>query len=95
MSKYQEEEQMNIALTPKSIIYKTPIYQRNAHKAYYERNKNNVEHIEKSKASQRAYYQLHKERILENKRKNIKNSVKNVTNDKDIIDKSPICVDFN
>ena len=38
MSKYQEEEQMNIALTPKSIIYKTPIYQRNAHKAYYERN---------------------------------------------------------
>lgn len=78
MSKYQEDEQFEQAMVKETIItndikvYKTPIYQRNANKAYSERNKNNDVHINSRRASQKAYYEKNKEKIIEKRKNRIK-----------------------
>ena len=44
--------------------FKTPIYQRNAYKAYLQRNKDNEEFKEKRRKKQRQYYKENRETIL-------------------------------
>ncbi len=45
--------------------YKTPIYQRRANKAYYERIKNTEAYRIKRNERQNAYYQANKDKIKE------------------------------
>ena len=72
MSKYQEDEQFEIAIENEKDngvkTHKTPIYQRKANKAYYERTKGDPEKLKARKERQKAYYIANREEILEKKR---------------------------
>lgn len=50
------------------FYYKTPSYTRKAYKAYYDRNKDNGDFVDKRRLAQKEYYQRNKEKILEKKR---------------------------
>ena len=96
MSKYQEDEQYENAIAIENDkvngvkTHKTPIYQRKANKAYYERTKTDPEKLKARKERQKAYYLANRDAILEKKRNKSPKAVKGKKNVKDI----PIIVTF-
>mgnify|MGYP003629333362 CR=1 FL=1 len=92
MSKYQEDEQFEIAIEKDNGVktHKTPIYQRKANKAYYERTKCDPEKLNARKERQKAYYMANREKILEKKR----NKSPKTINNKKIANNTPIVVKF-
>lgn len=57
-----------VSPTEVDFYYKTPSYTRKAYKAYYDRNKDNGDFVDKRRLAQKEYYIRNKEQILEKKR---------------------------
>jgi hypothetical protein len=97
MSKYQEDEQFEKAIAIENDkdngvkTHKTPIYQRNANKAYYERSKLDPEKLQARTERQKAYYIANRETILEKKR----NKSPKAINNKKICENTPTIVNFD
>ena len=95
MSKYQEDEQFETAIENEKDngvkTHKTPIYQRKANKAYYERTKCDPEKLQARKERQKAYYLANRDAILEKKR----NKSPKTINHKKIGSNTPIVVKFD
>lgn len=96
MSKYQEDEQFETAIAIDNDkdngvkTHKTPIYQRKANKAYYERTKCDPEKLKARKERQKAYYLANRDKILEKKR----NKSPKTINSKKIANNTQIVVTF-